>query len=38
MVKPTENKIKAIKEVRKLLNDVRNNFSRKETKKIRKIA
>ena len=30
------NNIKAIKEVRKLFNDVRNNLSNKETKKIRK--
>ena len=36
MVKPSENKvIKAIKEVRELFNEVRNNFSQEETKKIR---
>ena len=36
MVKPTENKIiKAIKKVRELFNEVRNNFSREEAKKIR---
>ena len=37
MVKLTENNvIKAIKEVKKLFNELRNNFSREETKKIRK--
>ena len=30
------NNIKAIKEVRKLFNDVRNNLSNEETKRIRK--
>ena len=36
MVKWTENKIiKAIKKVRELFNEVRNNFSREEAKKIR---
>ena len=37
MVKLTENNvIKAIKEVKKLFNELRNNLSREETKKIRK--
>ena len=37
MVKLTENNvIKAIKEVKKLFNELRNNFSREETKKIGK--
>ena len=37
MVKLTENNvIKAIKEDKKLFNELRNNFSREETKKIRK--
>ena len=37
MVKLTENNvIKAIKEVKKFFNELRNNFSREETKKIRK--
>ena len=37
MVEPTENKIiKAIKEVRELFNEVRNNFSQEEAKKIKK--
>ena len=37
MVKLSENNvIKAIKEVKKLFNELRNNFSREETKKIRK--
>ena len=36
MVNPTKNNvIKAIKEVRKLFNELRNNFSRAETEKIR---
>ena len=36
MVNPTENNIiKAIKEVRKLFNELRNNFSREEIKNIR---
>ena len=36
MVKPTENKIiKAIKEGRELFNEVRNNFSQKEAKRIK---
>ena len=36
MVNPTKNNvIKAIKEVRKLFRELRNNFSREETKKIR---
>ena len=35
MVEPTENKIiKAIKKVRELFNEVRNNFSQEEAKKI----
>ena len=38
MVKPSENKvIKAIKEVRELFNEVRNNFSQEETKKREKL-
>ena len=37
MVKATENNvIKAIKEVRKLFNEIRNNFSREEKKKLEK--
>ena len=37
MVKLTENNvIKAIKEVKNFFNELRNNFSREETKKIRK--
>ena len=36
MVNPTKNNvIKAIKEARKRFNDLRNNFSREETKRIR---
>ena len=36
MVKPTKNDlIEAIKEVRKRFNELRNNFSREETKRIR---
>ena len=36
MVKPTKNDlIEAIKEVRKRFNELRNNFSRAETKRIR---